>query len=95
MKIPLDQLRNEVKGKKMKIERNVPLPEHISSRINIGPLPLKEMEVGDSFFLSCSEEQINKMLTSLRVRLSRFTQNHPDFKFSSTKEGKGIRVWRV
>ena len=90
----LEKLRKQVKG--VKIQKDVPLPEHISKRINIGPLPLKEMSEGDSFLLSAKDEdELDKMLHSLRVRLSRFTQSNPDFKFSSTKEGLGIRVWRV
>lgn len=90
----LEKLKKQVRG--VKIQSDVPLPERISKRINIGPLPLLEMNPGDSFVLTAkNEDEQEKMLHSLRVRLSRFTQSNPDFKFSSTKEGKGIRVWRV
>jgi len=92
--VELEKLRKQVRG--LKIEKGVPLPSRISKRINIGPLPLTDMNHGDSLFIEAkNEEELEKMLHSLRVRLSRFTQSNPDFKFSSTKEGMGIRVWRT
>ena len=79
----------------MKIEKDVPLPDRIAKRINIGPLPLTDLKVGDSILVECSPEEINKVLHSVRVRLSRFKQSNKDFNFSSTKDKKGVRIWRV
>jgi hypothetical protein len=80
----------------MKIDRNVPLPDRIAKRFRIGPLPLAEMNVGDSFVIEidADDAELSRILHSLRVRLNRFTQKNPKFKFSSSKDKKGLRVWR-
>ena len=81
----------------MKIDRNVPLPERIAKRVRIGPLPLDDMNVGDSFLIEMegSDAELSRILHSLRVRLNRYTQKNPKHKFSSSKDKKGLRVWRV
>jgi len=82
----------------MKIEKNVPLPAHIKKRFRIGPLPLSEMNVGDSLFIEVDlkESEMERVLHSLRVRLNRFTKANPKFKFSASHDEKnrGLRVWR-
>lgn len=79
----------------MKIDKNVPLPDRIAKRTSIGPLPLAELNVGDSILVECNQAEMEKVLHSVRVRLSRFAQANKGYKFSSTKENKGIRIWRV
>lgn len=80
----------------MKIDKGVPLPSRIAKRKTVGPLPLSDMEVGDSIFIKCAdEEESEHVLKSLRVRLSRFSNKNPDYKFSSSKGKNGVRVWRV
>jgi len=81
----------------MKIDRNVPLPDRIAKRFRIGPLPLDDMNVGDSFLIEIdsNDAELTRILHSLRVRLNRYTQKHPKHKFSSSKDKKGLRVWRV
>lgn len=81
----------------MKIEKDIPLPNRIAKRFRIGPLPLTDMVPGDSLFIEVNESdaEIARILHSLRVRLGRFTSQHPEFKFSSSREGQGIRVWRA
>lgn len=79
----------------MKIESNVPLPQRIAKRVTIGPLPLKDLEPGDSILVECSEEEKQRVLHAIRVRLSRFQARNKGFKFSSTKDKKGVRIWRV
>lgn len=79
----------------MKIERGVPLPSRIANRVTIGPLPLKELNVGDSILIECAKNELRKVLHSVRVRLSRFSKANPKYKFSSSEEPKGVRIWRV
>lgn len=79
----------------MKIERGVPLPERLAKRIRIGPLPLRELAVGDSILVECGEEEIERVLHSIRVRLSRFRSNNKSYNFSSTRDKKGVRIWRI
>lgn len=79
----------------MKIDKNVPLPKRIANRVNIGPLPLKELHVGDSILVECTPEEARKVLHSVRVRLSRFALANKGYKFSSSTDKKGVRIWRV
>jgi hypothetical protein len=79
----------------MIIDKNVPLPKHLASRIRIGPLPLSDLTVGDSILVECNPDDIERVLHSVRVRLSRFRSKNKAFRFSSAAEKKGIRVWRV
>jgi hypothetical protein len=80
----------------MKIDKNVSLPPRIANRVSIGPLPLKELNPGDSILVECSEDDMQKVLHTVRVRLSRFSKQNPKFKFSSSldKKGDGVRIWR-
>ena len=79
----------------MKIDSNVPLPDRIAKRVTIGPLPLSDLNVGDSILVECSADEVERVLHSVRVRLSRFAQSNKGYKFSSTKDKKGVRIWRV
>lgn len=67
----------------IKIEKNVPIPT------GNGPYPLKDMEIGDSFFVP------NKSHNSI----SGYTSSHRPKKFTVMKceeNGiKGLRVWRI
>lgn len=79
----------------MKIDKGVPLPDRIAKRVTVGPLPLADLGIGDSFLVECTPEELERVLHSVRVRLSRFKQLNKGYNFSSTKDKKGIRVWRV
>lgn len=79
----------------MKIDNNVPLPKHLAGRVRIGSLPLFDLDVGDSILVECSPDEIERVLHSVRVRLSRFRSKNKAFRFSSAAEKKGIRIWRV
>lgn len=79
----------------MKIDKNVPLPSRIANRVTVGPLPLKDLRPGDSILIDCNDDEIDRVLHSVRVRLSRFSAKHKDFKFSSSKAKNGVRIWRV
>ena len=79
----------------MKIDKNVPLPPRIANRVVVGPLPLKDLRVGDSVLIDCSDDEIDRVLHSVRVRLSRFASKNKDYKFSSSKSKGGVRIWRV
>lgn len=83
----------------MRIEKNVPLPENIKKRVRIGPLPLREMEIGDSIFIEADfdEAELKRVLHSLYVRLRRFTNKNPEYTFSASKDQNrnGLRIWRT
>ena len=85
----------------MRIERNVPLPKHLADRVTLGPLPLSDMKVGDSIVVGAnSKKDLLRKVKSVRMRLLRFTQKRPNFKFRTAREvGPNnvaqIRIWRV
>ncbi len=85
----------------IRIEKNVPLPKGLSDRIDLGPIPLKELRVGDSISITGStKKELDKKIRSVRMRCLRFSKKHPHYKFRIAFE-KGInntqqiRVWRV
>lgn len=79
----------------MKIDKGVPLPSRIANRVTIGPLPLEELSIGDSILIECSPDETQRVLHSVRVRLSRFANKNKGYKFSSSPDKKGVRIWRV
>jgi len=81
---------------RMKIDKGVPLPSRIAKRVKIGPLPLSSLKVGDSILIDCSsDEEADRVLHNVRVRLSRFKKQNRDFDFSSSIVKGGVRIWRV
>ena len=64
----------------MKIEKGVPVPR---GRIKY---PLKEMEIGDSFFV----ENVRVAPMGVYNAARRY-----DMKITSRQEGNGYRVWRL
>ena len=68
----------------MKIDKGVPLPK---KRIPNGSYPFKEMAIGDSFMVTDG-------LASARVLAIHYGRRH-GVKFTSRKEGDGLRVWRI
>ncbi len=72
------------------IEKGIPLPK----QKHIGPkpkYPLKEMGVGDSFFVPGDNSRYN--LSNNVSAAAR--HNAPDKKFKTRTVEGGIRVWRV
>jgi hypothetical protein len=79
----------------VKIDKNIPLPSRIANRVTVGPLPLEDLRPGDSILIDCNDNEIDRVLHSVRVRLSRFSSKNKDYKFSSSKAKGGVRIWRV
>ena len=85
----------------MKIDKGIPLPNSVTDRIMVGPLPLKEMKVGDSIRVDAANgQEFKRKITSLRVRVRRFSNKYPQYKFSVIKcnsrtSGNYIRIFRV
>lgn len=78
----------------MQIEKGVPLPKRIADRVRVGPLPLGQLDVGDSILVECAEQEKERIIHSVRVRLSRFSKRNLGYIFSATKVDEGIRIWR-
>lgn len=78
----------------MQIEKGIPLPKRIADRVRVGPLPLGELDVGDSILVECPEHEKDRIIHSIRVRLGRFSNRNMGYKFSATKVEEGVRIWR-
>jgi len=74
-----------------KIDKNVPIP--------IGPkairrYPLREMEIGDSFFVP--DEDMPRGKNVIHSAISVYAARSKDgWKFKSRSVDGGVRVWRV
>ena len=68
-----------------KIEKGVPKP----ARAGYSKYPLRKMEVGDSFFIETGDPSV------IRSNVTIFSKRNPGYKFSTRKEGTGIRIWRI
>lgn len=81
----------------IKIESGVPLPDRIKNRFVVGPMPLDELNPGDSFLIEVPDKNMRQAVHSIRVRLTRYASLNKGKKFSSSKDvtGTGIRVWRI
>ncbi len=80
--------------KKIKIEKNIP----IKKKNGFGTqYPWDKMEIGDSFYLEIPKgvKYITHQSSVLTTSRSWAMYNNESAKFSSRKERKGFRVWRI
>lgn len=70
-----------------KIEKGIPQPARSGGRYS--KYPFREMKVGDSFLAETSDASV------IRSNVAVFSRRNPGYKFSTRKEGTGIRVWRI
>jgi hypothetical protein len=73
------------------IEKGVPLP---ANRRYNRKYPWRLMEVGDSFLVPCSQDELELVqcsVTSCRAWAAKVT----GFKFTTSRTCLGLRVWRV
>ena len=68
----------------IKIEKNIPIPEHRSK------YPVADMKVGDSFLV----EDFSQRGTVVTI-MCRCTKEHPDRKFATRQVDGGYRCWRT
>lgn len=74
-----------------KIQKGIPLPEPPEYR----GMPLRDMEVGDSFVVGLPGEQVSSVEAKpYRQAYASFAQNS-GYRFRSRKVEGGIRIWRV
>jgi len=76
----------------IKIDKNIPFPNGKSDR----KYPLIEMEVGDSFFIPCKEEDEKRIRASIytSARRNKLTTSHKR-KYTTRKVDGGLRTWRT
>lgn len=72
------------------IEKNIPQPKYTGGRK--AKYPWKDMEVGDSFFVPCPEDERSKRRSSICASgISALGKS----KVSTAIVDGGIRVWRI
>lgn len=77
----MDEEKTEIK-----IEKGVPIPPNSSGRVS--KYPFTEMEIGDSIYIDAPPQKV-------RPSTQGFSSRHPEYRFVTRTEGKGVRVWRV
>lgn len=77
-------------SQQFKIEKSVPLPPR--KRSNAIPYPLREMEVGDSFFIPAIGTLEIRTTQSRIISRARFMTER---KFRTASVEGGLRVWRI
>jgi hypothetical protein len=86
----------------MKIENNIPMP--VTSKSSpYRKYPFAEMKVGDSVFFADepkgtqSNPSVASRMYSAHSRKKFSSRKKPDggSKFTSRKEGTGVRIWRI
>ena len=76
----------------IKIEKGVPLPNRISRRI----YPFDKMLIGDSFLVKLNNEvKISIQKQKIYLAAWRFSQVHPETKFTTASYQNEVRVWRI
>lgn len=74
---------------KFKIEKNVPMPV----RSQVPPLPLGELDVGQSFVYELEDERDHAVI---RQRLTRFQKRNPPVRFSMNRiDETKVRIHRI
>ena len=73
----------------IQIEKNIPVNKFLK-RSRSHKYPFRELEVGDSFYVALSEQEINV----LRVLAWRFSKQ-TGWRFVTKKVDSGVRVWRI
>lgn len=74
----------------IKIEKGIPIPGNITRRTKY---PFRDMEVGESFFLTDREEP-ERTRKRVAAAATMFCANK-DYKFKTQVFETGVRVWRV
>ena len=74
-----------------KIDKNVPIPE---SNLRGSKYPIREMKVGDSFYLE-SEGEVKGARDAALKHIKRQKNGYKDWDYTTRKDGDGYRLWRV
>jgi hypothetical protein len=76
------------------IEKNIPLPDAHTAIRRTGPLPWRQMEVGDSFMVT--GEDINKLRSRLSAGAAYIRRQNASMRFSTRRVAENaVRVWRI
>jgi hypothetical protein len=70
------------------IESNVPVPETRGRSTGL-QFPFEQMQIGDSFFLE------KEKIATARTAADSYRKRHPEWDFTTRKDGEGCRLWRV
>lgn len=80
-----------------KVEKDIPIP-YIPSMRGCKPMkyPLDRMEIGDSFFIACDENMIQKVMSRIKTcSVAYRKRSRRDVSFRSLGFVNGVRTWRI
>lgn len=83
---------------KIKIEKGIPIPTKRTSKTHNEVLPLKDMEIGDSFQVEIGDKKPGNIVTGIRSSITWFINRYDkrDWKFTIRNiDCKYVRCWRI
>lgn len=81
----------------MKIDKGIPIPgkRDCVEFHNSTKYPLREMEIGDSFFVSTTDTDNRRVFNTLGSACKQFKKRHAEYNFTVRFVENGVRVWRT
>lgn len=80
------------------VEKNIPMPRPYVGRPHSGEekYPIRQMEVGDSFFVPLAEGQKTESLRgSINANINKKKLRQEGLRFATRNMEGGLRVWRL
>lgn len=77
------------------IEKNIPLREYVRGRTRGTPYPFREMEVGDSFRVSCHPDDLKKLAGRVANAARTYGQKNAGFAYAVRSGPDHVRCWRI
>ena len=81
----------------IKIDKNISIDSYSKKRTTINMHPWPDMQIGDSFEIACTEEEVNSLRGSVYYSCRTYREhiNSPSFTVTTRRTPKGFRVWRT
>lgn len=74
----------------IKIEKGIPVPDNVNSKRS-KRYPFDDMEIGDSFFIECSDQDKRRIGVNI---ISNAGRRKPK-RFTTLSVDGGMRCWRI
>jgi len=76
------------------IDKDIPIPQNITSRQGRTKYPFRIMEVGDSFLIPCDKKDRKRVTSTISSTIARFKLELKHEYTRACVDG-GVRIWRV
>lgn len=87
---------NAITSSRFRIEKGVPIPLQQSRGGGRPPkYPLRDMAVGDSFFVPCEDGNRERIRNSINGCATSVRRTLPSLGIMTRSQPGGVRVWRI